>query len=101
MQRKREDLRKRSVGKGISMVRETIPDETQFTLFNVLFDGIVILIFGDFLFCVGPAGDFDDHVEDLRGGSWRGGQEGNIVPWRNDYAILFKVYTVFKCIWSA
>jgi hypothetical protein len=35
-------LRNSAVGKGISVMRETIPYESQFTLFNILLNGIVI-----------------------------------------------------------
>lgn len=47
------------------MMRKTIPDETQFALLDILFDGIVILILGNFLFCIRPSRNLDDHVENL------------------------------------
>jgi hypothetical protein len=58
-------LRDGTVSERISMMRETVPDKTQFALFYVLLDGIVWLIFGNFLLSIGPTRDFDNHVEDL------------------------------------
>src|SRR5271156_951432 len=58
-------LRNSSISKWIPMMRKTIPDKTQFALLNILFDGIVILLFGNFLFCICPSRNLDDHVENL------------------------------------
>jgi hypothetical protein len=37
-------LRNSTIGEWVSVMGETIPDEPQFPFFNVLFDGIVILV---------------------------------------------------------
>lgn len=52
---------------------ETVPDESESTLFDILLDGIEGLLFGDFHLCVSPSRNFDDHVEDaivLVGEEW-------------------------------
>jgi len=81
------------------MMRETIPHETQFSLFNILFNGIIILILRNFLFCICPAGDFNDHIENLGTCGRSGSQEWNIVPWRDNDAVLFKVDAMLEGIW--
>jgi hypothetical protein len=83
------------------MMRETIPDKSQFPLFNVLFDRIVVFIFADFLFGVGPSWDFDDHVEDLGTCCGRRGKKRNIMPWRNNDTVLFKEDSVIERVIGA
>jgi len=84
-------LRNGTVRKRIPMMRETIPHETQFALFNILFNRIIIFILRNFLFCICPAGDFNNHIENLWTCGGRGSQEWNIMPWRDNDAVFFKV----------
>ena len=58
------------------MVGEAVPDKTQLALLGVLLDGVQRVLLGDFLLCVGPTRDLDDHVEDRLG---LVGKEGHIV----------------------
>jgi len=78
------------------VVGETVADKSQLALFDILLDGIVVLVLANLLLGVGPAGDFDDHVEDLRGCSGARGKEGDIVPGRDDDTVLLKVDAVFE-----
>lgn len=68
------------------MMGETVPDETQTTFLNILFDGVEEFLFRDFEFGIGPSRNFNDHVEDT---IVLVGEERDVVPWRNDGAILF------------
>ena len=43
---------------------ETVPDESESTLFDILFDRIEQLLLADFHLRVGPSRNFHDHVED-------------------------------------
>ena len=45
-------------------MREAVADEPQFASLQVLFDRIERLLLRDFHFCIRPARDFHDHVED-------------------------------------
>jgi hypothetical protein len=90
-----------AISKGIAVVGETVADKPQFALFDVLLDGIVVLVLADFLLGVGPARDFDDHVEDLGGCGWARGEEGDIVPRRHNNTVLLKVDAVFKRVGRA
>jgi len=60
------------------MVGEAIANVAQSTLLDILFDGVESLFFTYLHFSVGPAGNFNDHVEDavilVR-------EEGDVVPW--------------------
>ena len=80
---------------------ETVPHESQFALLDVLLDGIEVLVLGDLLLGICPAWDFHDHVEDLWTGGGRGGEEGDVVPWGDDDAVLLKVDPVFERVGSA
>ena len=46
------------------MVRETVADEAELALLDVLLDGVEQLPLGDFHLGVSPAGDLDNHVQD-------------------------------------
>ena len=48
------------------MVGETVADETELALLDVLLDGVEQLLPGDFHLGVGPAGDLNNHVEDAK-----------------------------------
>ena len=67
------------------MVGETVADEAELALLDVLLDGIEQLLPGDFHLGVGPAGDLDNHVEDaeiLVCEEWdvmKGGDDGTIL----------------------
>ena len=82
------------------MMRETISHESQFTLLNVLLDGIEILVFRNLLFGIGPTGDFNDHIEDLRTRSGRRCEKGDIVPWGDDDTVLLEINTMLKSMGS-
>jgi hypothetical protein len=94
-------LRNCAIGKRVAVVGETVADEPQFALFDVLLDGIVVVVLADFLLGVGPARDFDDHVEDLGGCGGARGEEGDIVPGRHNNTVLLKVDAVFKRVGRA
>jgi hypothetical protein len=90
-----------AVGKRIAVVGEAVADKPQFALFDVLLDGIVVVVLADFLLGVGPARDFDDHVEDLGGCGWARGKERDIVPRRHNDPVLLKVDAVFERVGGA
>jgi len=46
------------------MVGEAVADETQLAFLDILLDWIERLLLGDFHLRVGPARNFDDHVQD-------------------------------------
>jgi hypothetical protein len=72
-------------------MRETVPNEPQLALLDVLLDGVERLLLGHFQLCVGPAGDLDDHVEDAGGFVC---EEGDVVEGGDDVAVLFDVDAV-------
>ena len=94
-------LRESTVSERISVMGETIPDESQFSLLYVLFDRIQILVLWNFLFGVRPTGDFYHHVENLWGSRRRGRKEGDIVPGGDGYSILLKVNAVLESVGGA
>jgi hypothetical protein len=57
-------LRESTIVPDVSVVGETVAHVTQASLFDVLLDGIERLLLGDLHLSVGPAGNFDDHVQD-------------------------------------
>jgi hypothetical protein len=59
----------------VSVVGETVPDESELALLDVLLDGVEGLFLGDLHLGVGPSRNLDDHVED---GLGLIGKEGNI-----------------------
>ena len=76
----------------ISMMRETIADETKFPLFDILFDRIESFFFGNLHLGVGPSRNFDDHVEDT---GILISKERNVVEGRNGNAVLFQINAMF------
>jgi hypothetical protein len=74
------------------MVGETIANEAQAALLDVLLDRVESLLLGDLHLRVGPAGDLDDHVEDavalIR-------EERDVVERGHDRAILLDEHPVF------
>jgi len=88
-------LRERSIVPDVSLVGETVSNETKFTLLGILEDGVELLLFRDFEFGVGPTGDLDDHVENS---SLFVGEEGNVVERGNDFAILLDECTVLQSV---
>lgn len=73
------------------MVGEAVADETQATLFDVLFDGVESLLLGDFHLGVGPAGDLDDHVEDA---IVPVGEKRDVMEGGNDLTVSLDVHSV-------
>lgn len=86
------NLREGTVVPDVTVVGEAVSNETQTTLLDVLFDGIEWFFLGDLEFGVGPAGDFDNHVEDTIA---LVGKERNVVEGGDDGSVLFWIYTVF------
>ena len=86
------DLRESTVIPDVTVVGETVPDIAQLASLDVLLDGVERLLFGDLHLGVGPAGDFYDHVEDAL---VLISKEGDIVPGRDDRAILLSEDTMF------
>lgn len=58
-------LRECAIVPDITMVREAITHEARFVVLDILLDGIEGLFLADLQFCVGPARNLDNHVEDL------------------------------------
>jgi hypothetical protein len=58
------NLRESTIIPDIAVVREAVPHVAQATLLDILLDGVERLLFGNFHLGIGPARDFDDHVED-------------------------------------
>ena len=57
----------------VSVVGETVSDETELALLDVLLDRVERLFLGDLHLGVGPSGNLNDHVEDglgLVGEEW-------------------------------
>ena len=86
------NLREGTVVPDVAVVGEAVANETQTALLDVLFDGIEWLFLGDLEFGVGPAGDFDDHVEDT---ITLVGKEWNVVEGGDDGSVLFWIYAMF------
>ena len=86
------DLREGTVVPNVTVVGETVANETQTTLFNVLFYGVERLVLGDLELGVGPAGDLYDHVEDTIA---LVGEERDVVEGRDDGSVLFRVDAMF------
>lgn len=67
------------------MVGETVADEAQAALLDVLLDGVHRLLLRDLHLRVRPAGDLDDHVEDA---VVLVGEEGDVVEGGDDIAAV-------------
>lgn len=72
-------------------MREAVADESQPALLDILFNGIERFLFGDLHFGVGPARDFDDHVENTIA---LVSEQRNVVEGRDDGAILLKKHAM-------
>ena len=83
------------------MMRETIPDKSQFALLDILFDRIVIIVLGDLLLGIRPTGDLDNHIENLRTCCGRRSEKGDIMPRRDYNTILLKEDAVLEGIRGA
>jgi len=59
----------------VSVVGETVSDETELALLDVLLDRVERLFLGDLHLGVGPSGNLNDHVED---GLGIVGEEGDV-----------------------
>jgi len=86
------NLREGAVVPDVTVVGETVANETQPTLLDVLLDGIERLLLGDLEFGVGPTGDLDNHVEDAIA---LVGKERNVVEGGDDGSVLFWVNAMF------
>ena len=86
------NLRECTVVPDITVVGEAVANEAQTTLLDVLLDGIEWLLLGDLEFSVGPAGDFDNHVEDTIALVCK---ERNVVEGGDDGSVLFWIYAMF------
>ena len=73
-------MRESTVVPDVTMMGETVANVAQSTLLDILLDGVEGLFFTDLHFSVGPAGNFDDHVEDP---VVLVSEEGDVVPWAN------------------
>jgi hypothetical protein len=83
------------------MMRKTIPDKSQFALLDILLDRIVIIVLGNLLLGIRPAGDLDNHIENLRTCCGRRGEKRDIMPCRDDNSILFEEDAVLEGIRGA
>lgn len=69
----------------VTVVGEAVADIAETTLFDVLLDGIESFAGRDLHFCICPAGDLDDHVEDTL---VLVGEEGDVMEGGDDGTIL-------------
>jgi hypothetical protein len=94
-------------------VGEAVAHESKLSLLDVLLDGVELLLLGDLLCLsvdisyrsqlrgthlhlrIGPARDLDDHVEDRL---LLIGVERDVVPWRNELAVLLDENAVLECV---
>jgi len=60
-------LRECTIVPDVSMMREAVADVAGLVVLDILLDGVEGFLLADFQFCVGPARDLDDHVENLVG----------------------------------
>lgn len=79
-------MRECTVVPDVSVVGEAVTNVTESTLLDILLDGIERLLLRDLHLCVGPAGNFDDHVEDA---VVLVCEERDVVEWGDYRAILF------------
>ena len=79
-------LRECAVVPDVAIVGETVADEAELALLDVLLDGVECFLLGGFHLGVGPAGDLDNHVEDAEVLVC---EEGDVMEGGNDGAILF------------
>lgn len=78
-------LGKSTIVPDVALVGEAVADKAQLALLDVLLDGVEDLVLGDLELGVGPAGDLDNHVEDVLGGV---GKQGHVVEGRDGGTVL-------------
>ena len=84
-------LRKSTVVPDVTVVGEAVTDVAQPTLLDVLLYRIERLLLGDLHLGVGPARDFNDHVEDA---IVRISEQRDVVPGRDGSTLLLDEHTV-------
>ena len=89
-------MRESTIVPDVTMVGEAVANVTQSTLLDILFDGVEGLFFRDLQFGVGPAGNFDNHVEDA---VVLVSEEGDIVPWA-DVGLGGGCFEVSAVLWE-
>jgi hypothetical protein len=82
----------------VTVVRETVADKTQFASLDILLDGVERLLLGDLHLRVGPARNFNDHVEDPL---VLIGEEGDVMEGRENGPILLDVNTMLCSVRSS
>lgn len=60
-------LRESTIVPDVAVVREAVADKAKLALLDILLDRVEGLVLGDLQLGVGPAGNFDNHVEDVVG----------------------------------
>ena len=77
-------LREGTIVPDVPSIRETVADESELALLDILLDRIEGLFLGNFHLCVRPSGNFDDHVQDPR---LLVREEWDIMPWRHNLTV--------------
>jgi len=77
----------------VTVVGETVADETELALLDILLDRVELLVLGDLELGVTPAGDLDNHVVDVLG---LVGVERNIVEQGDGGAVFLDVDAVLE-----
>jgi len=90
-------LREGAIVPYVTVVGETVTDETQPTFLDVLLDGIERVFLGDLDLGVGPTGDLDNHVEDAIVLIVK---ERDVVEGGDDGSVLFRIDTMFEGVGS-
>lgn len=62
--KKETNLRERAIVPDVSMVGEAVPHVAEASTFDILFDRVKGLLFGDLHLGVRPSRDFDDDIQD-------------------------------------
>ena len=73
------------------MVGKAVTNVSEFSLFDILFDGVEGLVLANLHFGVGPAGDLDDHVQDA---IVLIGEERDVVEGGDDGSVLLDIDTM-------
>ena len=85
-------MRESTIVPNVAVVREAVADEAQAIFLHVLFDGIEGFLLGNLHLGVGPAGHFNNHVEDT---IVLVSEKRNIMEGRDDGAVLLNEYAMF------
>lgn len=91
-------LRESTVVPDVTVVREAVANVAEPASLNILLDRIEGFFFGDFQLGVGPARNFDDHVENA---AVLVSKEGDVMPWGDDRAVLFDENAMLERVGSA